>query len=115
MEFSQDVMACSGFLGSALIGFLYTVSLSGLIAFCMAAEICAIPFFFIVYRPRTPNTRRSLGRVVRAAIHADIAKAGARQTFANQAVSLGRASRPSNRLRASTKARNRAESPPTSG
>jgi len=38
------------FLGSALMGFLYTVSLIGLIAFCMAAEICAIPFFFVVYR-----------------------------------------------------------------
>jgi MFS family permease len=45
------------FLGSALIGFLYTVSLTGLIAFCMASEICAIPFFFIVYRlgDRTPG------------------------------------------------------------
>jgi MFS family permease len=38
------------FLGSALIGFLYTVSLTGLIAFCMASEICAIPLFFFVDR-----------------------------------------------------------------
>jgi len=38
------------FIGSALIGFLYTISLSGLIAFCMAAELCAVPLFLWVHR-----------------------------------------------------------------
>ncbi len=47
------------FLGSAVIGFLYTVSLNGLIAFCTAAEICAIPFFVIVDRLER-QTRREV-------------------------------------------------------
>ncbi len=34
------------FLGSALIGFLYDISLAALIAFSVAAELAAIPFFF---------------------------------------------------------------------
>lgn len=38
------------FLGSALMGFLYTISMPGLIAFCIVAEVAAIPFFFLVHR-----------------------------------------------------------------
>jgi MFS family permease len=38
------------FLGSAAIGFLYDRSLSGTIAFCVVAELAAIPFFIWVGR-----------------------------------------------------------------
>lgn len=38
------------FIGSALIGYLYGVSLTALIAFSMAMQLAAIPFFFIVKR-----------------------------------------------------------------
>lgn len=43
--------ACYGmfwFLGSVLIGILYDVSLPALIAFCVAAEVAAIPLFILV-------------------------------------------------------------------
>jgi MFS family permease len=45
--------ACYGvfwFLGSALIGVLYDVSLPGLITFCVVAELAAIPLFIVVRR-----------------------------------------------------------------
>jgi predicted MFS family arabinose efflux permease len=40
----------SWFLGSAVIGFLYDHSLPALIAFSVAAEVAAIPFFLVVAR-----------------------------------------------------------------
>jgi MFS family permease len=40
------------FLGSALMGFLYQVSLSSLIIFSVAIQLGSIPFFFIIYRER---------------------------------------------------------------
>lgn len=36
------------FLGSAAIGFLYDVSVKGAVAFCMAAGVASLPFFFAV-------------------------------------------------------------------
>lgn len=36
------------FLGSAAIGILYDVSLPATIAFCLAAELAAVPFFLLV-------------------------------------------------------------------
>ncbi len=36
------------FLGSAVIGLVYTVSLPIVIAFCLAAELAALPFFVLV-------------------------------------------------------------------
>ena len=38
------------FLGSALIGYLYNISMPLLIAFSLAAEFTAIPLFFLVSR-----------------------------------------------------------------
>jgi predicted MFS family arabinose efflux permease len=40
----------SWFLGSALIGFLYDHSLNAVVAFSVAAELAAIPFFFVAAR-----------------------------------------------------------------
>jgi MFS family permease len=42
----------SWFLGSAAIGFLYDRSLAAAVAFCIAAELAAIPFFMAVARSR---------------------------------------------------------------
>jgi hypothetical protein len=41
------------FLGSALIGFLYNVSIPAVIAFCVAIELAAIPFFVKVRKSKT--------------------------------------------------------------
>jgi predicted MFS family arabinose efflux permease len=40
------------FLGSAVIGMLYDLSLAGLIGFSVAAQVAAVPFFVIVARQR---------------------------------------------------------------
>jgi MFS family permease len=42
------------FLGSAMIGVLYGVSIPVLIAFCLAVELAAIPFFVVVRRQTRP-------------------------------------------------------------
>ncbi len=42
------------FLGSALIGVLYSVSLTALIAFSLIAELAAIPFFLLAWRSSRP-------------------------------------------------------------
>jgi MFS family permease len=42
------------FLGSAAIGFLYDVSISATILFCIAAEIAAVPLFVLVAQRRQP-------------------------------------------------------------
>ncbi len=42
------------FLGSALIGVLYSVSLLALIAFSLIAELAAIPFFLLAWRRSRP-------------------------------------------------------------
>jgi MFS family permease len=44
------------FLGSALIGILYGISLPGVIAFCLVAELVAIPLFILV-RMRQAHVR----------------------------------------------------------
>jgi MFS family permease len=41
------------FLGSAIIGLLYDVSLPATIAFCLVAELAAVPFFLRVARSRS--------------------------------------------------------------
>ena len=38
------------FIGSALIGFLYDRSISAVVAFCIVAELAAIPCFISVQR-----------------------------------------------------------------
>jgi hypothetical protein len=38
------------FLGSATIGFLYDLSVSAMIAFCVTAELAALPIFIWVSR-----------------------------------------------------------------
>ena len=43
------------FLGSAVIGFLYSISLPALIAFSMALQLAALPWFFLVARRVRPN------------------------------------------------------------
>ena len=45
------------FLGSAIIGFLYGISLSALIAFSVIVQLAAIPLFFIVARQTHPAKR----------------------------------------------------------
>jgi MFS family permease len=45
------------FLGSALIGILYSVSLPLLIAFCLIAEFAAIPLFFLVRKQQVYSSR----------------------------------------------------------
>jgi len=47
-------------LGSVVIGVLVSVSLSGLVAFCMASEMAAIPLILIV-RARTRPARQQPG------------------------------------------------------
>ncbi len=46
----QTVFGLCWFLGSALMGMLYEVSLNGLIAFSVPAQLLAIPLFFLVSR-----------------------------------------------------------------
>lgn len=46
------------FLGSALIGFLYDVSMPAVIAFCVVAQIAAIPFFALVYMQVAPVAKK---------------------------------------------------------
>ena len=45
------------FLGSVLIGLLYTVSIPLLVTFCVVVELAAIPLFLLVRRqlPSTPS------------------------------------------------------------
>jgi MFS family permease len=45
------------FLGSAAIGILYDISLPATIAFCVAAELAAVPFFVWVGRRRRADVR----------------------------------------------------------
>jgi len=48
-DVSQDRLPPAGlFLGSALMGVLYDVSLPALIAFSVAAQLASIPLFFWV-------------------------------------------------------------------
>jgi predicted MFS family arabinose efflux permease len=48
------------FVGSALIGVLYDVSISATIAFCVAAELAAVPFFVAVARRHRGHPERAL-------------------------------------------------------
>jgi predicted MFS family arabinose efflux permease len=43
------------FLGSAVMGILYDVSLPALIVFCVAAELASLPFFLLVWRQGLPR------------------------------------------------------------
>ena len=47
------------FLGSAAIGILYDQSVPATIAFCVASELAAIPFFFAVHRRYAVFTKTS--------------------------------------------------------
>jgi predicted MFS family arabinose efflux permease len=44
----------SWFIGSAIIGMLYDVSLPAVIGFCMLAELAAVPFLFLVKNDQLP-------------------------------------------------------------
>jgi hypothetical protein len=50
------------FLGSAAIGFLYDFSLLFMIAFCVAAELAAVPIFIWVGRHANAARDRRCGR-----------------------------------------------------
>jgi MFS family permease len=43
------------FLGSVIIGFLYDYSIPAMVAFCLAAELIAIPFLFMTAQSQTGN------------------------------------------------------------
>ena len=45
-------------IGSVVIGVLVSVSLSGLVAFCMASELAAIPLILIVRARTRPACQR---------------------------------------------------------
>ena len=45
------------FLGSAAIGILYDISLPAVIAFCVVAELAAVPIFVCVGRRHRAETR----------------------------------------------------------
>jgi MFS family permease len=47
------------FIGSALIGFLYDRSISAVVAFCVVAELAAIPCFILVRRQTVADGRRT--------------------------------------------------------
>jgi hypothetical protein len=48
-------------LGSIVIGVLVSVSLGGLVAFCMASELAAIPLIWIVRARTRPAGQQSGG------------------------------------------------------
>jgi len=48
----------SWFIGSALIGILYDTSIPAAVAFCVAAELAAVPFFLAVAWRATNGARR---------------------------------------------------------
>jgi MFS family permease len=50
------------FLGSALIGVLYTLALPAVVAFCLVAELAAIPVFVLVSKRRAALVGHSLER-----------------------------------------------------
>jgi MFS family permease len=52
------VYGVSWFIGSALIGILYDVSIPAAVAFCVAAELAAIPVFLVVARQVATQPRR---------------------------------------------------------
>jgi hypothetical protein len=47
------------FIGSALIGFLYDRSISAVVAFCIVAELAAIPCFISAQRQTVTRGRRT--------------------------------------------------------